>query len=411
MSFSILIVDDREQNARVIRELIESVEADDATVLIANDIHSAKTILSRSSIDLLVVDIALPLRAGEQPVPDGGVRLLREVFRRDKYERPRYVIGITAMEEVNPEVEAYFEENLWFLLYWRASSDVWKQRFTNFFAKVIEANAIPKITDYEFDVFVIGSKPEIELMALRDVALPWSASLPLDDMQFFREAPLKIGASDFKIGIGSPPRQGLVSATMYSAKVIEKLRPRFLCMTGICAGIREHCGIGDAILASESWEWQAGKYVSTEEAFRSEPYQLAVSPAISARFQELSEDQQFLSRLHADWRGEKPDKAPQLQVGPIASGSAVVGDERIVERIRSQHRRLLGIDMEVYGSYYSAAHASFPRPGFFAIKCASDFADSEKSDKFQRYCAYLSAEILCEFLKRNLADLTRASGA
>jgi nucleoside phosphorylase len=320
------------------------------------------------------------------------------------------VIGITEREEVDPEIDSYFEENLWYLLYSKSGSSIWKTRFSNFFEKIVEANIAPDSPKYDFDVFAIGPKPDVELTALKDLPLKWSNAVPVDDSQFFREAIFEIDGNQLRIGIGSPPRLGLVSATMYSSTIIEKLRPRILCMTGICAGIKGQCALGDIAFAEESWEWQAGKYVSTGESFRSEPYQLAVPPYVTSRMREMSADGQLLAKVHGDWRGEKPASAPSLHIGPIASGSAVVADQSMVDRIKGQHRKLLGIDMEIYGSYYSAAHASMPKPACFALKGVSDFADAEKGDKLQAYAAYVSARVLFEFLRRYAKDLIGFAG-
>ncbi len=51
--------------------------------------------------------------------------------------------------------------------------------------------------------------------------------------------------------------------------------------------------------------------------------------------------------------------------------------------------------MESYAVVYAALHATRPQPIPIIIKSVCDFADSSKSDHFQKFAAYTS----CEFAK------------
>ena len=50
--------------------------------------------------------------------------------------------------------------------------------------------------------------------------------------------------------------------------------------------------------------------------------------------------------------------------------------------------------METYAIFDAAVDSPAPRPVAFSLKSVSDFADSEKTDQFQRYTAYTSARCL-----------------
>jgi nucleoside phosphorylase len=67
-----------------------------------------------------------------------------------------------------------------------------------------------------------------------------------------------------------------------------------------------------------------------------------------------------------------------------------------------QHRKLLGIEMESYGVLAAAEESPRPQPIAFAIKSVCDFADLEKSDSFQHYAAYTSAEVLRRLVEEYL---------
>lgn len=51
--------------------------------------------------------------------------------------------------------------------------------------------------------------------------------------------------------------------------------------------------------------------------------------------------------------------------------------------------------MESYAVVYAAENATLPRPIPIIIKSVCDFADSKKSDEYQKFAAYTS----CEFAK------------
>lgn len=57
--------------------------------------------------------------------------------------------------------------------------------------------------------------------------------------------------------------------------------------------------------------------------------------------------------------------------------------------------------MEGCGVAYAAAHATEPRPKAIIAKSVCDFADSRKSDMYQKFAAYTS----CEFVRLMLTEI------
>jgi len=97
--------------------------------------------------------------------------------------------------------------------------------------------------------------------------------------------------------------------------------------------------------------------------------------------------------------------ALRMHVGPIASGSAVIADTRILKGVQDQKRELLGVEMEVYGLYAAVASASRPKPSALAFKSVCDFANTKKNDEHQGYAAYTAANALKEFFERYMHEL------
>ena len=82
-----------------------------------------------------------------------------------------------------------------------------------------------------------------------------------------------------------------------------------------------------------------------------------------------------------------------VHIGPMACGSSVVANNLVLKKqIHSQLENTAGLDMESYGVVYAATNASEPKPYPIIIKSVCDFANSEKSDDFQKFAAYTSSE-------------------
>lgn len=53
----------------------------------------------------------------------------------------------------------------------------------------------------------------------------------------------------------------------------------------------------------------------------------------------------------------------------------MLADQDTAEIIRKQHRKLLGVDMELYGVASAARDAGLPKHLAFGLKSVCDFAD------------------------------------
>ena len=100
-------------------------------------------------------------------------------------------------------------------------------------------------------------------------------------------------------------------------------------------------------------------------------------------------------------------KDSDIKVGPIASGSAVIADEEKMAEIEDQHRKLLGIEMEIY-AMYEAAKQSLILPLFLGVKTVVDIGSEAKGDNLQQAGAIMSARFLTIYLQSKLSSLTES---
>ena len=78
---------------------------------------------------------------------------------------------------------------------------------------------------------------------------------------------------------------------------------------------------------------------------------------------------------------------------PMACGSTVVANSKVVEKqIHSQYGNTAALDMESYAVMYAVKESPVPRPKGLVIKGVCDYADEEKSDQYQKFAAFNSAQ-------------------
>ncbi len=102
--------------------------------------------------------------------------------------------------------------------------------------------------------------------------------------------------------------------------------------------------------------------------------------------------------LHPDGLPDDPPFA--VHIGPIATVSRVVEDDRIFQRLGQLDRKVIGLDMEAAELGMVAGLERVPR--MFIAKGVCDYADFQKDDRFRRFAARASAELTIAFLCRNL---------
>ena len=107
--------------------------------------------------------------------------------------------------------------------------------------------------------------------------------------------------------------------------------------------------------------------------------------------------------------GQLPEQPPWgIRVGPLGTGNDLVRDATIWERLGQSQRHIVGLDMEgaVIGF---TAHVRNLR--YIVVKGVMDYADPGRSQGFRKFAARAAAEVLLEFLRRNLAPLVHGTAA
>lgn len=404
----LLLEDDPAKKARLIsflgqsKDLFSSID----TALCVKD---ARARLIEKKYDLFVVDVIVPHELGELASEENSIALLEAIDDgRDKIIRPTHMLPVSASNELSLTAQDFFRGRPWGILpYTESTPDCLAaiERVSRFILAEKNHDSARRTVD----VFLITALLEPEYAALERLGINWGSFEPLDASQLIRYAEFQVGERTLKIAAAFSPRMGPVAASMLTTKAMLYLSPKLVLMTGICAGVPSKAGIGDVIAAETSWDWQSGKFVDKDgsEAFEIAPHQIGITAAAKNQLLLMKRDEKFWASLSAPALAAKQKMPPKLVIGPVASGSSVLADARVVDRLKkSQHKNLAGLDMETY-AVYAATEACNADSIVISLKSVCDKGDIKKNDEFQRYASEISSATALHFLQNYAEPLLR----
>lgn len=196
------------------------------------------------------------------------------------------------------------------------------------------------------------------------------------------------------------PRYGLSEVSIHLTTFLREFKPRFVAMTGICAGDRQKVRLGDLIVAERAYHPDTGKITVDREGNKEHQFDTQTAHPSN---QIVSYARMFEGWKEAVAAVPRPvstrnslSGAPECYVAPIATTSAVRVDNPFAA-IRIPVRSALGIDMEGFAFYRTLEDFNTIRS--LLVKGVCDYADSEKDDDYQLYAAEVSARYMLAFIK------------
>lgn len=221
------------------------------------------------------------------------------------------------------------------------------------------------------------------------------------DLQVQRK--IVIGLSAWEVSIDGKlgclfclPRMGLVDASIVTSRVLSHFEPKVVFMSGICGGTKD-AKMGQLLISEFCWEYQSGKW--HEDGFQCTPYQSGMPQNHKTQVRSyLDQNKDFVQTIESKLSDvERPGKISPPELGIFASGSAVIASEEKMRSVQSQHRKVKGIDMEIFG--VSRAIELMESPvAHFCCKVVVDKADEAKDDDLHEYGCALSALASLEIL-------------
>lgn len=391
----VLVVDDSAEKAANVLQAITAAlpEGSLAETTVKASMSEAVGALASQKFDLIVLDLMVPYIPGGKTDRTAGLELLRQVRGPEALSRNAVVIGLSAFPDEVSLVRPEFDSNAVVLLeYDRAGA--WKA---------------PIIRAAQDSLALASHRTELDflvLVALPEEAAPYS-TLPVElttrsIVDGLNVQLLTLYSTGARGALVRLSQMGLVAASIETAMAIAAFRPRVVAMSGICAGFSERTTLGQLVIPTPAWEYQAGKW--STDGFLLAPDQVHLRPSTRVILAQLLEKPGLVAGLEKaiNTTGDRPSKIVMPVLAPGATGSAVIAAKERLEHIEKQHRKVAALDMETYGIYKAAHEAGHFIEHFFAAKVVVDLADADKDDDLHEYGSALSAAFCLEAIKELL---------
>ncbi len=404
----ILVVDDEGYKLRAVCKIIKNIEGinnDDIYPVL--DLSKAKQLLRSNIFDFMIIDLNMPETIGDDPCESGGLNFIQEFLEDDYCFKPRHVIILSEYDKL---LEEFKDKNIFNfqILHYNASSTYWsdyikskiqyEQYYTNSISHVFEENT--------YDVAIITAV-EIESDAVKALSREWNKIENKMDPTIYYTTEFASNSKPIKIIAAQQSEMGMAAAATLTTKLLSQYKPKYIIMVGIAAGIADDNSYGDIIFPSDIWNYSSGKYVKNEKSennelidFIPDPKYIQLNPRLKEK--SLQNFDEVLFKIKKKWN-ETILHDLKLLSGPMACGSSVVANEKVVKNLIKNHaRKTVGLDMESYGVFYAANYSYGENTVPICIKSICDFADSSKNNNFQRYAAYTSAQFMKHFIENHL---------
>lgn len=411
---NVLIIEDNIQKLGRLKQAVLSCGIDERHLRHALNSVEAMSAVEELRFDLVLLDVNLPRRLGEKETRGEGLELLRRINRNPSVMQPRYVVGITAFDDVVAEFGEEFADQLWSLIHYSENSDRWQSQVS---AKIEYISALRKSDNfsdgrtYGIDVALVCALPDVELAAVKELPCEWQPLRIPHDHTHYITGTIETDEATISIVAAAAPRMGMPASAVLASKMVSTFRPRILGMTGICAGRSSKTSLGDVVVAEPAFDWGSGKIDSHEgmPRFRPSPHQLDLNVDLSAFLVNFFDDPALLASIRSKCSAAPERGDLKVRVAPMASGASVIANSKLFEELLDGNRDITGLEMEAYGIFVAATGCAKPRPFPLVMKSVCDFADEDKRDDYQRYAAQTSARCFYEAVKQLYATKTIAA--
>jgi nucleoside phosphorylase len=333
----IIIVDDNPIKTNAILSQIKNYpDIKEDNLETCPDLISAKRLIKKNQYDLMILDLQLPMRFGEQPKSDAGATFLEEISSSVVYKKPLHIIGMTSHEELKTQFTDKFD--IWALIQYNETSTEWKEKLNGKLSYLIQT----KLEDeqqpesYEYDIAILTALATPELRAVLDLDANWVEAPVKDDQTTkYYKGVIRNGKRSLRVVAAAAPQMGMSAAAVLSTKLIYKFKPMYIVMLGIAAGIRGKGNYGDILVVEQSWDYGSGKNKYDENKkksiFEPDPRPISLDPDIQSKFLNAIATKKYLSEIQDSWRGIEITTKLQAIIGPVASGSAVLENINLIE--------------------------------------------------------------------------------
>jgi nucleoside phosphorylase/CheY-like chemotaxis protein len=396
---------------------LDNTDIRESDIEIVNCTKDARKLLYKNHYDLLILDLVLPIEAASEANAKNGIQFLEDIDTNPQINPPIHIVGLSGYSDIVNDYHEQFASKLWNLIDYKADSTGWHDKLKSIIFHLVRTRQ--KFIQSSFkqphfcDVAIITALPHPELDAVLKLNnSAWEEIKVDNDFVTYYKSVFKEGDKVKTIIAATADQMGMTASSHLVTKMILYFKPVYVIMSGIAAGIQDReLGYGDILIAEQSWDYGSGKIIEKNKEgdelsdiyFEPDTRNIQLSSDLKAKISNFKlRKSAILDTIQNSWQADTPNTKLKMHMGPIASGSYVISSETTLSDIKTQQRKLLGVEMETFGVYYAAEHSPEPKTKAISIKSVSDYGDGTKNDKYQKYAAYTSANFIYHFILSEL---------
>lgn len=381
----ILIIEDQEEKSNAIEQEVRSYfQGQEVNICKCAYANSATKQIFEQPFDMIVTDLMMPIRPGNEPT-DFSETLL-DHLSTSKANSSTVVVAITQFDTILQKRTEDFKRSGIFILDYQNDTD-WRSCLKICMQRVEQRQT--------FDFAIICALEE-ERGGFRDAG----GITTYGELSHYQGLNCRDIEIDGLKGVCVlQPRMGLVDAAVISSRILSVFRPRLICMAGICAGFKGEAELGTLLVTDPSWEHQAGKWSGGD--FKLSHYQEPMENKVRTILSQMIEDEPSCNSLKRGLSGLNESTSKAAIIAPTVTGSAVIASTEKADQIKEQHRKVGGLDMEIYGLYRAATLHS-EKVICFAAKTTVDLATETKGNDLHNAGVIFSARFVSKAVQRLL---------
>lgn len=262
------------------------------------------------------------------------------------------------------------------------------------------------VTNWPVDCALITALPDPEFVAVRNALTPTASQIESHSIgtSTYLDFLVPSGRQDHLTRIVATylPVMGNAAAAVETEKTIRFWRPKYVFFVGIAGSLdSKFVRLGDVVFADNVLYYDARDKV-VPKGRKPGPIGYKADRLLLNRAQFLLTDSESLVAWKADCMDDSPPSYdPQLHIGDIAAGTAVVDAKKEKARILRLSRKLLAVEMEG-GGFHEAIISQTSPPRAAVVRGISDLAANKEGTKpiWRLRAARAAAQFVSHFVRR-----------
>lgn len=374
---NILIVDDSLTKQDKVCEVLSFFPQ--VNILHVTNTNQARILIRQQQFEIVIIDLNIKVSASSPPSINQGLAFAKLIFEDKKCIIPKDFFFLTELDDREKSdyknKVAAFCSKLWFFkddfiewsTYLKSRVELYIEEYNRNHFDIIFFTALEE----EFNEFIKNSN-----------LIVWSNCIERQNSYSSCRGLFSIKNKNYTCLLVSPFKKGMSINAALTSLIIQKFNPTIAFMLGLCAGIdKSKQQYGDIIISEFIWDYHSGKIIDGG-VFLNAPYQSEASSELTDKITNIFNDKNILNEYFTqNYRDTLFSQAHKIFIGPSVSGGTVIADSETVDKIKEQHKDIIGIDMEGYGFYEAFKFHSHSM--CCMIKSISDFGDKEKNNLYR----------------------------